>query len=167
MELARRCLCWISCESKQRKDTRLRKENSSRVTIPPKYRSSHLLQLVTHIEVRPGVFKDELRGVGFVLTVTDVHLKFISLSAKKQQQRNVFKTSVRLTEYPNLKRICTVSNDVFFFFTKKFVYPSDEAMADVFWKLLILLQLLQEDAERIEHNMKVSARKLVTLQAVL
>lgn len=30
---------------------------------------------------------------------------------------------------------------------KKVVYPSDKTMADVFWKLLILLQLLQEDAE--------------------
>lgn len=36
-----------------------------------------------------------------------------------------------------------------------FVYPSDKTMADIFWKLLILLQLLQEDAECIKHNILV------------
>lgn len=39
-------------------------------------------RVVTHIEVCSGVFEDELRGVGFVLTVTDVHLEFISLSVR-------------------------------------------------------------------------------------
>lgn len=30
-------------------------------------------------------------------------------------------------------------------------------MADIFWKLLILLQLLQEDAEYIKHNILVTS----------
>lgn len=38
--------------------------------------------VVTHIKVCSSVFEDELRGVGFVLTVTDVHLELISLSVR-------------------------------------------------------------------------------------
>lgn len=36
------------------------------------------------------MFQDELRGVGFVLAVTDIHLKLVSLSGRKKK----FKASV-------------------------------------------------------------------------
>lgn len=39
------------------------------------------------------MFEDELRGVGFVLTVTDVHLELVSLSVRK----NKFKASVQFS----------------------------------------------------------------------
>lgn len=65
-------------------------ELMSLLVILPFYRISHhkvrfeqVYQAVTHIEVCSGMFEDELCGVGFVLTVTDVHLELISLRKKK------------------------------------------------------------------------------------
>lgn len=91
------------------------------------------------------MFEDELRGVGFVLTVTDVHLELVSLSVR----RNKFKASVQFSMSCFKKKI-----NLFFFFRRK-VHPSDKTMANVFWKLLILLQLLQEDAEYSKYNILI------------
>lgn len=90
------------------------------------------------------MFEDELRGVGFVLTVTDVHLELVSLSIRK----NKIKATVQIS------MSCFKKISLFFFFRKK-VYPSDKTMANVFWKLLILLQLLQEDAEYSKYNILI------------
>lgn len=49
--------------------------------------------MVTYIEVCSSMFEDELRGVGFVLTVTDVHLELVSLSVRK----NKIKASVQIS----------------------------------------------------------------------
>lgn len=43
---------------------------------------------VTNIKVVPGVLQDELSGVGFVFTVTHIHLELISLG--EAEEKNMF-----------------------------------------------------------------------------
>lgn len=51
-------------------------------------RSSFVLTIegVTNIKVVPGMLQDELSGVGFVLTVTHIHLELISLEEKEEEK---------------------------------------------------------------------------------
>lgn len=65
-----------------------------------------LNQVVTYIKVCSGMFEDELRGVGFVLTVTDVHLELVSLSIRK----NKIKATVQIS------MSCFKKISLFFFF---------------------------------------------------
>lgn len=46
---------------------------------------------ITHVEVGPSVFQDELSGVRLVLTVIDVHLELISLENKEAAACNIRK----------------------------------------------------------------------------
>ena len=73
MELANRCLCWISCNAE--------KTQSWNFADPPwvSHDATDQGGGDTHVEVGTGELKDELRGVRLVLTVVHVHLELIGL----------------------------------------------------------------------------------------
>lgn len=71
MELASRCLCWISCTWKdQACNQMLTNEDCSSILA---------FMDNTHVKVVASMLQNELGGVWFVLTVVHIHLEFIRL----------------------------------------------------------------------------------------
>lgn len=103
MEFARRWRCWISCKNQEKKHILGKELLSLLATVGNillynriRHREGGLLRLnrvVTYIEVCSSMFEDELCGVGFVLTVADIHLELVSLSVRT----NTFKASVQFS----------------------------------------------------------------------
>lgn len=76
MELASRCLCWISCIETNDRVIRLNRQLPN---------NPHLngRGARTYVKVVASVLQDELGGVWLVLTVVHIHLELIGLNEER------------------------------------------------------------------------------------
>lgn len=106
---------------------------------------------MTHVEEGAGILEYELAGIGFVLAVVHINVKLISLE-NGEEGEDVSVNSCRLQ-----RQECWSDSGS---------HPGDEAVTHVFWKLLIVHQLLQENAGNTERTNE-QALPLVTPQTPL
>lgn len=86
MELASRCLCWISCTQEDQSCDHVIRQGTC----------SLILAIMgnAHIKVVPSMLQDELGGFWFVLTVVHIHLEFIRLDKQRQMVKDCEKPIV-------------------------------------------------------------------------
>lgn len=88
----------------------------------------------TYIKEGASLLQYELTGVWFILTVIYIDVEFISLGKKNRRR-------VSIHHHQNQKKYSELNANA---------HPGDEAVTHVLWQLLIVDELLQENAAKME-----------------